>query len=641
MSERYSRLFSLPENLYAEGAPVIIAAGALLKDNQTGNVLAQLKLQNIGSQAIKAAAVRIFPMDTAGEAIDETITYQYLDVSAERDSFFGQKMAIPIPNAAARSISVEVTEAIFSDNTKWTAKGEKWSPLKKPTSVDYWQDSELARQFHLDYGLNSKFLLSEDRDLWICVCGAINHSTETCCHACPQSLNHLKEFDLNDLRQRKEKRMEQEKAAAEKRHIQEAEKRRSNIRIAKRAGIALAAAAIVCAAAYFAKGVIEKNNAYRAAVSLMEQEKYSEAIAAFTALGNYKDSDKQIKDCAYQIAVSYMEQEKYEEAIAAFAALGNYKDSAERVEESHHFLALEEDYQRALQLLNYDNCFVNNEAYNILCKLGEYKDATELLKRFVYRVISEEDSGSKTALNNGTVTFLYDDYGRLILKKGSSWSHIYAYDDNGNLIKDGSPDFQTEYQYGSNSKLISARKPIMRETSGKITKTTYLNITYDKSGYPLTRKISNSGPCWVYEYQGKGETLHDSVRITVTYNEHEYSIDLSGYDSNKLCEGAIQPFPTFWIVNADGKQTSSYELRLDAETGIYETPVENCEYDAQMNLIRKITFDMYGKQAYEYHYTNTYDDANNLIKVERKTIGETGKVVREFKYGYIYAPNAS
>ena len=35
MSERYSKVFSLPENLYAEGAPVVIAAGALLKDNQT------------------------------------------------------------------------------------------------------------------------------------------------------------------------------------------------------------------------------------------------------------------------------------------------------------------------------------------------------------------------------------------------------------------------------------------------------------------------------------------------------------------------------------------------------------------------------------------------------------------------------
>lgn len=59
-----------------------------------------------------------------------------------------------------------------------------------------------------------------------------------------------------------------------------------------------------------------------------------------------------------------------------------------------------------------------------------------------------------------------------------------------------------------------------------------------------------------------------------------------------------------------------------------------------MNVVRKITFDRNGKQDYEYRYTNTYDDANNLIKVERQTVGGTGKVVQEFKYGYIYAPNA-
>ena len=96
MSERYSKLFTLPENLYTTGAPVVIAAGALLKDNQSGNVLAQLKLQNINSRRIKAATVQIFPMDTAGDAIDETATYQYLDLNAGRDEFFGQKTAIPL-----------------------------------------------------------------------------------------------------------------------------------------------------------------------------------------------------------------------------------------------------------------------------------------------------------------------------------------------------------------------------------------------------------------------------------------------------------------------------------------------------------------------------------------------------------------
>ena len=36
MSERYSKVFALSENLYATGSPIIIEAGALQKDNQTG-----------------------------------------------------------------------------------------------------------------------------------------------------------------------------------------------------------------------------------------------------------------------------------------------------------------------------------------------------------------------------------------------------------------------------------------------------------------------------------------------------------------------------------------------------------------------------------------------------------------------------
>ena len=47
MGETYTRLYSLPERLYTMGAPVVVAAGALLKDNRNGNIIVQLKIQNI------------------------------------------------------------------------------------------------------------------------------------------------------------------------------------------------------------------------------------------------------------------------------------------------------------------------------------------------------------------------------------------------------------------------------------------------------------------------------------------------------------------------------------------------------------------------------------------------------------------
>ena len=325
MGERYSKLFTLPENLYTTGAPVVIAAGALLKDSQTGNVLAQLKLQNITSQTIKAATVQIFPMDTTGEAIAENTTYQYLDLSAGRDTFFGQKAAIPLPNAATRSFSVIVTEVIFLDNTKWLADGKEWRSLKKPASIG-WGDPELVKQFHCDYGEHSNNMLLEDEDLWICVCGAINRSGETCCHRCRQTLDNLRAFNIEDLRKRKDERLALEAAAAEKRRSEEKQR---NLRIAKIASIVLVAIAVLCVAIHFAGSAVQKNNIYNSAVSLMEQGEYGQASDLFRELGDYKDSSAQLEKITakYDEACDRMENGDYDGAIDILTKMGDFLDS--------------------------------------------------------------------------------------------------------------------------------------------------------------------------------------------------------------------------------------------------------------------------------------------------------------------------
>ena len=41
----YQRLYELPKNLYLASSPVIIEAGALLKDEESGSLIAQLKLK--------------------------------------------------------------------------------------------------------------------------------------------------------------------------------------------------------------------------------------------------------------------------------------------------------------------------------------------------------------------------------------------------------------------------------------------------------------------------------------------------------------------------------------------------------------------------------------------------------------------
>ena len=63
MSERFTTLYGIAGNLYSTGSPIIIAAGALLKDNQSGKVLAQIKFKSISDKRIKAVKIRVLAFD--------------------------------------------------------------------------------------------------------------------------------------------------------------------------------------------------------------------------------------------------------------------------------------------------------------------------------------------------------------------------------------------------------------------------------------------------------------------------------------------------------------------------------------------------------------------------------------------------
>ena len=144
MSERYSKLFALSENLYSAGAPVVIAAGALQKDNQTGKVFAQLKIRNIQDKVIKAATVKITPFDTVGKPLGGTVDYQYLDLSAGRDTDFGQKTPVVLKEAAMRSFAVSVSEIVFADNSTWSASDGAWKALSATDPIKQEIDKQLA-----------------------------------------------------------------------------------------------------------------------------------------------------------------------------------------------------------------------------------------------------------------------------------------------------------------------------------------------------------------------------------------------------------------------------------------------------------------------------------------------------------------
>lgn len=403
MSERYSRLFALSGETYTPGAPVTLAAGALLKDNQTGKVLAQLKLRSISPKPIKAAKVQIIPMDTVGRPLGEPVDHAYLDLSVSRNVDFGQKSAILLPDAECRRFSARVTEVAFGDNTVWSSNGE-WKPLPYARPLqEALPDVELYKQYRLTYGNQCRYLPSEHEDLWYCGCGALNRKEESTCHHCGLELFRLKTVDWAALDVQKNARVAAEQAEAKRLAEEQAkadaarraeEARQQEIAAAKAkkkkktAAICAVLAVAVCAAAYVVTQIIlpaqAQKEAYAKAQELFDAGKYEEAIHAFTALGEYEDSAEMIAaatEAQYQQALSLLQtntEASYTHAQSLFEQLGNYKDSKEMITEC--------TYQRARLLYN-------NKQYKAAFELFEtittYKQSAKILQDYVPATISD------------------------------------------------------------------------------------------------------------------------------------------------------------------------------------------------------------------------------------------------------------
>lgn len=114
---------------------------------------------------------------------------------------------------------------------------------------------------------------------------------------------------------------------------------------------------------------------YSVAISLMKNEQYIDAIVAFEDLQGHKDSKVKIKECRYAIAVALMDQKKYSEAISVFELILGYKDSEDRIQECNAAVT-EQKYIYAVSLMN-DGKY--EQAVSMLEGIVNYKDSKKLI----------------------------------------------------------------------------------------------------------------------------------------------------------------------------------------------------------------------------------------------------------------------
>ena len=131
MAERFTRLFQLCNDLYLDGSPVIICAGALLNDTVTGALIAQIKYQNISAKKIVAAKVHLCAYDAMGAALGERIEYSYVNLNVPSGAYWGGDKAIILPDKSSNSFGIIGFSVAFCDGTSWKSECVRNSFLEK------------------------------------------------------------------------------------------------------------------------------------------------------------------------------------------------------------------------------------------------------------------------------------------------------------------------------------------------------------------------------------------------------------------------------------------------------------------------------------------------------------------------------
>lgn len=380
VENRYTQLFKLPEKNFSESSPVVIVAGALLKDNQSGEVLAQLKFMNISTKHIKAIKVAIDAFAVSGEMIQGVREYQYLDLDECRDAEFGQKIAIYLPENTTRSFIPRITAVIFQDNSTWLPQGGAiWEPIKKQQTLsEYFKDDELVKQYEIEANTTCKYTILDTSGLWLCTCGAVNHFSETSCHVCGAEISVLKE-KLQDptLEIRKDARLEIEREESRKRYEQAEIARKQRKSKHKRTAIitisiCLFLITITLAMIYYIIPEANNSKRYQKAAEAISLRQYDKAIGLLALLNDYKDSDILLLETTYQKAIDLMSSYDFTSAKNTLTRIPDYKDSASLQDEC--------DYQNAAQLAKEGQY---EESILILKGINYYKDSSELINQYI------------------------------------------------------------------------------------------------------------------------------------------------------------------------------------------------------------------------------------------------------------------
>ncbi len=429
MENRFIDLFNLSDKLYAKYSPVIISKGVLLKDTHSGNIVAQLKFQNMCPQEICALIIDIEAYNILGDSIEQVVGYQYLDLNILPGQEFGSNKAILFSDKSIKSFEIIGLSAVLSDGSILKVK-TPMAPL--PTNLTLEQNfssSALCTQYKREISPNAVYVPQEAEGIWMCACGTWNFGCScTKCNASKEKvfkycnvslLSHcLEEYEKNES--------EKKQFLATQAEIAQIKKEKQRKHLFKSIFISCFILSILLLftlsiTQWLYPKMIKPQLNYSNGLDALNAKEYVTAINIFEQLGTFKDSPAMLKEANYQLANEFFRNGELENAIQIFDNLGSYSESQTlkskvQFEYASRLLKIKE-YSKAKEIFqsldNYESASEKVIECDYLCgkdylekkdyetalsyfqKIREYKDTKELIDTAQYDLATTKMSEKK------------------------------------------------------------------------------------------------------------------------------------------------------------------------------------------------------------------------------------------------------
>lgn len=349
--ERYSTLWRMPENAYSPNSPIIVRAGALLKDNETNNLLVQLKFENITEKLIRSVKVKLSLFDMKGRMINTVAEHQFFNLSEGYGVTFGQNSPVVVSDFSVCEFEI-IESVVMFDDSVWNST-QKYIPVS--TNENFLlniTDTEIFKKFISETNYSIFWERHHTEKLKITnVITKLNLCKSSSPEATTSKINEYISI-LNAKRKADSDFDDNEKflisniedvlqlfESEKKEYKKEKSKKRKNRTLIAVAVIILSAALLITGSMFLLINV-----GYNIGVGSLSSGYYEEAIWVFEVLGDYKDSEEKLIEAKFGLAEK-METLSIAEAYNQYTMLpADYNGVKEKIEYLKPYLVYTEKY---------------------------------------------------------------------------------------------------------------------------------------------------------------------------------------------------------------------------------------------------------------------------------------------------------